>query len=152
MTTSSINILTSQIKSLSQEWPQPFPYADCRKVLSDLAQMEAGKMRRASDFIPDLNTYFYNVYSYSHGVTELMHWPADKLLKAHETLKRSFFQQYARYKPAEWMINQINTPQLYQEMALSDQLRHLLLALISQRLLELQQANAERQERFLLQA
>lgn len=75
--------------------------------------------------------------------------PSIELVRARELLKNSFFQTHPKYKPLEWMVNQINTPELYQKIALSNQLRQILLELFTRRLLYEQSSNTMRQEQLL---
>lgn len=149
MTTYNINLLSEQIMSLAEELNKPFPYGDCRKTLQEAVEETPKTAKRFHDFVPDLSTYFSYVYSHASGVEYILEWQGSRLAEAHLLLKKSFFAAYAAYKPLEWRVNQISTPELYREIAASDQLRKLLLELLSQLTAERLEANLVRQERLL---
>lgn len=138
-----------QLERLLPEFHGPFPYADCRTLLGELRGNNSQQGRRYEDLIPDLNSYFYNVYSYASGISQVLGWDGPELFQAREKMRRSFFQVHARYKAIEWMINQIGTPELHRKLGLSNQIRLLLVELITQRLIFEQQVNIERQELLL---
>ena len=149
MTTYTVTLLSEQIASLAKELNQPFPYKDCEKTLQEAAKATPKLVKRFRDFGPDLSTYFSYVYSYASGVGHLLNWQDSRLAEAQTLLKKSFFAAYPAYKPLEWRVNQINTPILYREIAASDQLRNLLLELLSQLIAERREENTLRQERLL---
>lgn len=149
MTTYDISFLSEQIASLAKELNQPLPYEDCRKTLQDAAKATPSKMKRFRDLTPDLSTYFSYVYSHASGVEHLLNWQDNRLAEAQMLLKKSFFAAYPAYKPLEWRVNQLNTPTLYREIAASDQLRNLLLELLSQMIAERRETNLMRQEHLL---
>lgn len=147
-----IELLAKQITMLSGELRKPFPYADCRKVLQEAFKANPKQEKRYHDLIPDLSTYFSDIYSHAAGVSHILEWPSDQIVQAQDFLKRSFFDSYSSYKPVEWRVNQLNTPTLYQEIAVSNQLRNLLRELLSQLLFQRRQVNASRQEQLLATA
>ena len=149
MTTYNTNSLSQQIGSLAEELNQALPYEDCRRTLQDAAKEMPNKMKRFRDFTPDLSTYFSYVYSHASGVEYILGWQSDRLVEAQMLLKKPFFAAYPAYKPLEWRINQLNTPTLYREIAASDQLRNMLLELLSQLIAARREANLMRQERLL---
>ena len=149
MTTYNTNFLSDQIGSLAEELNQALPYEDCRKTLQDAAKETPNRMKRFRDFTPDLSTYLSYVYSHASGVEHILDWQSDRLVEAQMLLKKSFFAAYPAYKPLEWRINQLYTPALYREIAASDQLRNMLLELLSQLIAERREANLVRQEHLL---
>ncbi len=149
MTTYDTSFLSEQIASLAKELNQPLPYEDCRITLQDAAKATPAKMKQFRDFTPDLSTYFSYVYSHASGVDRILNWQDNRLAGAQTLLKKSFFAAYPAYKPLEWRVNQLNTPTLYREIAASDQLRNLLLELLSQLIAERRETNLMRQERLL---
>jgi len=143
-----IDNLTGQVRTLLEEFSGPFPYNDCRKALQTVADTYPGQGSRYQDLISDLDSYFYIVDAYAGGALQVMERSGKELVTAREMLKNSFFQAHPKYKPIEWMINQINTPKLYQKMALSDQLRQMLLELFMRQVQSEQQASAQRQKQM----
>lgn len=141
--------LLSQVAVIQVSLKGTFPYEDCRLLLK---QMQATRLRKSEayqDLIPDLDSYLDGVESYSTGAKELLQWDAVKLVSAEHWLKRSFYQTHNKYKPIEWMINQANTPRLYAMLSASDQLRKLLIHLITHLLTAESQQNHSRQDAFL---
>jgi len=148
MVVNDINILSEHIESLAGELSKPFPYDDCRKVLNE-AEAAPKHTRRYHDLIPDLSTYFSDIYSHASGVEFLKEWPSDRISQSQAFLKRSFFDAYSAYKSIEWRINEIDTPTLYRDIVVNNQLRNLLLELFSQLLYERVQINEARQKQLL---
>ncbi len=144
-----IDNLTGQVRTLLGEFSGPFPYDDCRKVLQTIADTYPSQEHRYQDLIPDLDSYFYIVDAYAGGALQVMERSGKELVTARGLLKNSFFQAHPKYKPIEWIINQINTPKLYQKITSSDQLRQILLELFMRQLQSDQQASAKRQEQML---
>ena len=144
-----ISLLTKLIMSLSEGLNKPFPYTDCRKVLQDQFEATPKLEKRYHDLIPDLSTYFSDIYSHASGVNYILDWPSNRMVESQNFLKRSFFEAYPKYKSVEWRINQLNTPVLYQEIGVSNQLRSLLRELLSQLLAQRYQANVSRQKHLL---
>lgn len=149
MATYDISFLSEQIASLAKELNQPLPYEDCRVTLKNATHETPTRAKWFRDFTPDLSTYFSYVYSHASGVEHLLSWQDNRLVGAQTLLKKSFFAAYPAYKPLEWRVNQLNTPTLYREIAASDQLRNLLLELLSQLIAMRRETNLMRQERLL---
>ena len=152
MTTYTVNLLSKQIMLLAEELNKPFPYEDCRRTIKEAMEATPKMAKRFHDFVPDLSTYFSYVYSHASGVEYLFDWQSNRLVESQLLLKKSFFAAYSAYKPLEWRVNQINTPALYREVAASDQLRNLLLELLTQLIAEKREANQVSQERLLTAA
>ena len=102
---------------MSQKDQGPFPYEDCRKLLQEAGNNLYG------DLVPDLNTYFYEIYSYSAGARNLVAWSSEELVQSRKLFHKSFFDRYPQYAPLQPVINQDNVPTLAQRMSLYDQMR-----------------------------
>ena len=113
----------------------PFPYGDCRRVYAG-----AGKI--ADGLIPDLDLYFGDVAGYCSLGKKLLRLSANDLLKARATLIRSFFEKHSQYLPLTAFINETDTPTLYADLKLHDELRARLLIIISSLLAETAEAEA----------
>lgn len=142
-------MLVDQVLQLQQKFRGPFPYADCKKLWQQIQENYLQEARRYEDLIPDLDSYFYIVDAHASGVEEVVKWDNLKLIHARGFLKNSFYQMHVRYKPIEGMINQINTPQLYEKVAISNQLRAMLLRLIADQMLIQNHSSLARQKQFL---
>lgn len=149
MTTYNTSFLSEQIASLAKELNQPLPYEDCRKTIQDALKATPNEAKQFRDFTPDLSTYFSYVYSHASGVEHILSWQSSRLVESQLLLKKPFFSAYPAYKLLEWRVNQLNTPTLYHEIAASDQLRNMLLELLSQLIAERREANLTRQEHLL---
>ena len=148
MITYTVN-LSKQIMLLAEELNKPFPYEDCHRTLQEATEAVPKMAKRFRDFVPDLSTYFSYVYSHASGVEYVLEWQGNRLAEAQMLLKKSFFTAYPVYRPLEWRVNQLSTPTLYREIAASDQLRKLLIELLSQLISERREANIVRQEQLL---
>jgi hypothetical protein len=144
--------LTKQIEDLAQGLTGAFPYEDCRTILHQVKSEQSGKVKRYESLIPDLDSYFYLVEAHSSGLGQILNWESVRLAQSEKMLKRSFFQTHPKYRPLEWRINQINTPELYRHLAVSDQLRLLIMEMIDQLLAQERDKNTARQEKYLLSA
>ena len=141
--------LADQVLLLQTKLRGPFPYTDCKKLWLLIQENDPQEAKRYSDLIPDLDSYFYIVDAHASGVQEVIKWDNAKLTRARSLLKNSFYQMHTRYKSIEWMINQINTPTLYEMLAVSDQLRAMLLKMIFDLMLTQNRTNLARQEQLL---
>lgn len=102
----------------------PFPYDDCRRVYA-----RAGKI--ADGLIPDLDLYFGDVAGYCSWGKRLQRLSQAELLAARATLARSFFEKHPEYLPLAVLINETDTPVLFADLKLHDELRGRLLAIIA---------------------
>lgn len=144
------DILRGQILTLSKKLGGPFPYEDCRVVMKQIGySLETRESKRYGDLIPDLDAYFYLVSSHSRGIMEFAEWAASEMIVSRELLKKSFFQTHRRYLDIQWMINEINSPVLFMRLTASNELRNMLLKLISDRVEESRRVNTIRQEKLL---
>lgn len=122
-----------EILQLSEEADDtPFPYEGCRRLLAETGN----KYKDYRDLIPYLDLYFYNISSYSSVAQKIIHWSPEKLLDAKDKLDGSFFDNHPRYKLFAPMITREFVPDLYRELAIHEQIRHLLLDVISEQLRE----------------
>ncbi len=144
--------IIEQIGRLSKEWGGAFPYDDCRTILHQVQEQSLVERKKYADLIPDLDNYFDMVEMHAAGVEFVKKWDGLRLAQSAALVKPSFFQRYPKYRPLEWRVNQINTPELYRWLAVSDQLRRLLMTLMSELTQEQRQKNEARQEKFLLTA
>jgi len=144
-------VLAEQIRHLSQKLEGPFPYEDCGQVLSQIREkLDAKSAKRYADLIPDLSAYFYLVDSHSSGVDFVLKWQASELFVSQSLLKKSFFQTHTRYREIEWMINELNTPNLHMRLTVSNELRLMLQKLMLDLIEETKRVNIARQQEFLL--
>ena len=107
----------------------PFPYADCRHVRAQAGEQTEG-------LIPDLDLYFSDVAGYCSRGKRFLRLSKDELLAARKILARSFFEKHSEYLSLSAFINETDTPTLFADLKLHDELRVRLLAIISTLLTE----------------
>lgn len=112
-----------------EDLAKPFPYPDCRLVYA-----KGGKL--ADGLIPSLDLYFSDVAGYCSWGKRLLRFSQSELLAARATLTRSFFEKHPEYLPLKALINETETPTLFADLKLHDELRGRLLALIAALLAE----------------
>ena len=112
-----------------EDLTEPFPYADCHRLLTHIEGDDEG-------LIPDLDLFFWDVAKYCSLGKKLLHLPKDDLSKARVMLAESFFEKHPEYLPLAALINETDTPTLSAELKLHDELRARLLAIISTLLAE----------------
>lgn len=128
---------------MSQKDRGPFPYEDCRQILR-----EAGT-DVYDDLIPDLSSYFYDIYSHSAGAKNLVSWSDIELTRSQKAFRKSFFDRHPKYSPLEPAINLNNASTLAQRMKLYDQLRHNLIKFTSILMEDRKSLNASQQRKQL---
>jgi hypothetical protein len=146
----NVKQLKNEIAELTVQVEGPFPYQDCRLLLQQVRDEASGTKQGLKNLIPDLNAYFYLVDDHATGTKYVEMWDGGRLAQSRKLLNRSFFQVHTKYRTLEWRINQLNTPELYREMAVRDQLRLLMVAFIDHLLQQEREKNNTRQEQYLL--
>ena len=150
MSTYTNDTLKDQIFTLSKKLGGPFPYEDCHIVMKQIAaSLKPHDSKKYGDLIPDLDGYFYLISSHSRGIVQFAEWPASEMIASRELLKKSFFQTHRRYLDIQWMINEINSPALFERLTASNELRVMLLKLISDKVEEGRRVNTIRQDELL---
>jgi hypothetical protein len=125
-----------QLKETFEAHVGPFPYEDCRHILESAGVGD-------SDLIPDLDTYFYEIWSHTTGVKRLLTWPKETLSNSIYWRSMSFFERHPEYRALEPMITASEAPQLHARLELYERARQLLLALLG-RLLAQQETDHDR--------
>jgi hypothetical protein len=93
-----------------------FPYEDCRTVLRD-------EVDQYEEFVPDLNTYFYTIWSHCAAIEKVLRWPNERLLASKTFLNQTFFEKYPKYRVLEDRVTKVTTPRLYRRLQICDELR-----------------------------
>ena len=116
--------MTLRIAKLVELDIAPFPYEDCRWLKREFDE-------KLTDLIPTLDLWFMTVSGYSHWGRRILTWPEEKVVQASGELSHSFFEIYPQYAWLERHITEANTPDLYEALHLSEQLRKMLTELLS---------------------
>ncbi len=101
--TALLNELANEIAQLYREYTHPFPYEGCRAVITKFGQA-------FEDLIPDLDLFFYDVWSYTGSTEWLMNLTPEEAKMMQRKLKFSFFEEHPQYKVAESFITADNNP------------------------------------------
>jgi hypothetical protein len=116
--------LLDKLRLLRQSDNKPFAYKDCRK----LSNQHRGKI---DDLIRDLNTYFMDIAGFCSGDYQILHLPKATLLSAINRLSISFFEKHSKYNIIKDQITEENTPDLFADFKLCENMRMLAIELIS---------------------
>lgn len=125
MRTLTTDLLAEEILRTAQEAKAPFPTYDCETVAR-----QAGI--DPQNFVSDLDTYFYDIWSPGNGVNKLSRKSDAWLRDLKIYLEQGFFFRYAQHASLEALINQENAPDLYQRLQLFDRLRKDLVLFLSE--------------------
>lgn len=119
-----ISTLIKVLLQLYNEDSVPFPRKECWTIL-------AGTGEKFNGFIPDLAMYCMDIAGFIGSVETINRWSDVRLTWAHATGERSFFDKYPEFQELEVRITPVDTPDLYAEIELYEEMRELLLDLIS---------------------
>ena len=107
-----------------------FPYEDCRRLLNQFPEA------KFQDLIPDLATFDAEIAGYCSWELKLLRWPEKRICEVLGQLGSGFFEYYPEYVDLQRFITRENTPNLYEFLALQEQMRgkllHLFACLLSQ--------------------
>jgi len=108
-----------------------FPYADIRHIYKTVTSRK--KLTRRvikKGFGPDLNTYQMAVAGPSRWCHLLLEWPFKKRQNLADWLEKDFFERWPEYLPVRHWITEENTPDLYRDFVLHEEMKMNVLALI----------------------
>ncbi len=103
---------------------KPFPYQGCRTLLR-------GTDERMDGFIPDLALYFADIAGFSDSANRLNGWDKERVAMAQRMLEKSFFEKHSEYQALEGRITPDDTPDLYADMMLHEEMRRKVLHLVA---------------------
>ena len=108
-----------------------FPYDDIRHIYKTVTSRKK-LTRRAikKGFGPDLNTYQMAVSGPCRGCHFVLEWPAEKRQDWADWLNKDFFERWPEYLPVRRWISEANTPELFRDFVLHEEMRVNVLALI----------------------
>jgi hypothetical protein len=117
--------LLKELRDLRHSDSKPFPYQGGRRLISEGDE-------NLKDFIPDLNTYFMDIFGYASWDYKILKWLSEKIQKVKKDLSKSFFEKYHQYAILEQKVTQENTPDLYDQFMLYESIRQSLLILLEE--------------------
>ncbi len=97
---------------------------DCRYLLQN-------NHEQFRNLIPDLDLYLLNVAGYCGNSWRLLKLSKEKPQEIGGSLTTTFFEEYPQYRLLEGQIDELNTPDLYERLALYEKMRSLLLEILS---------------------
>ena len=109
----------------SLESVRAFPYEEWRGVIRELGES-------FDAFIPDVDLYTYNLYSYSNGIRRLLEKPNFDKAKVRRELSQTFFEKHPHYKRAENRISAESTPELFHLLDRAEKMRKILMLLLAE--------------------
>ena len=125
MNDKALDRLLGDLDALQEQgFEGPFPYADCKKLI--------GRNNEAyEDLTADLNTYFSEIIGSSTWGRRITKWPEERMYRVRRVLDKTFFERYPEYLPLEGMITKSDTPDLYKRLILSEQMRVIILDILT---------------------
>ncbi len=97
---------------------------DCRYLLQNNDE-------QFRNLIPDLDMCLLNVAGFCSNSRRLLKLTKEILQEIQASLTTSFFEEYPQYRLLERQIDELNTPDLYERLALYEKMRNMLLELLS---------------------
>ncbi len=108
-----------------------FPYDDIRHIYKTVTSRKIVTRRAiAKGFIPDLDTFASAASGYSSWGEKSLIWPTEKRQRIADYLGKSFFERYPEYLPVQRWITDTNTPELFRDFVLHEEMRVNVLALL----------------------
>ncbi len=101
----------------------PFPYADCRKLLSRFPELPR-------ELISDLDYHFSTIAGYASRGRRLLRLNGADLEQARNAIARSFFEKHQEYRILEAEIAVETTPDLFRELESTEKIRMKILELL----------------------
>jgi hypothetical protein len=119
MTSSEIELVTK--RDLSQG---PLPYKDAHWLQTNKGANE--------DLIPDLGMYFSCIVGFASTASRLDQRDYEQLQRYGPSLREDFFEQFPAHRPQKANINELETPQLDQQLRIANEVRLALLPIIEE--------------------
>jgi hypothetical protein len=110
---------------LKKDMEKPFPYSDCRKAAALVGL-------RPGDVIPDLDVYFSELAGYCSWDGRILKWPPQKIATVRKQISKPFFERHAQYRVLQRVISEAETPDLVRDLALHEEMRNTLIAVLEQ--------------------
>ena len=108
-----------------------FPSDDIRHIYKTVASRKKLTRRVIDNFFKgDLDTYFSAISGASSWGWKALEWPFEKRKRIANYLSQEFFERHPRYLPVRRWITEANTPELYRDFVLHEEMRVNVLALI----------------------
>ncbi len=130
MSNQEIEQSLNTIRQICETIQPPFPYEDCFRII------EAHPDDQLEAFIPSLDLFFWDIAAFCGREKRWTAWDAERLTKALEMIRASFFQRHPEYSSARSLITAEATPRLSYEMEAHENLRTQLVSVLEHLLTE----------------
>lgn len=108
-----------------------FPYDDIRHIYKTVTSRKIVTRRAiAKGFAADWNTFAMTASGCCSWGRKALNWPAEKRGRTTDYLSKSFFERYLEYLPVRRWITNTNTPELFRDFVLHEEMRVNVLALL----------------------
>ncbi len=109
----------------------PFPYEDIRHIYKTVTSRKK-LTRRVMDkgFISDLDWFFFQVRGCGSWKRSALQWSSEDRQSRFNYLCKDFFDYFPIYLPVRRWITETNTPTLYRDFALCEEVRMTVMVLI----------------------
>ena len=117
-----LKILQELYKS---DFLHPFPYQDCRKLISQ-------NNYELKDFVPSLNLFCSEVAGYCSWGKRIVSWSIEKIEIVESQMQKSLFDRFPQYTELKSRITEQETPTLYNQLLIYDLMRLTLVDILSE--------------------
>ncbi len=119
------------LMELSEADCHSFPYDDIRHIYKTVTSRKKLTRRIIDNFFKgDWNTFAFATSGYGSWGIKVLNWQVDHRRRIEDYLSKSFFERYPKYLPICRWITDTNTPELFRDFALHEEMRVNVLALL----------------------
>ena len=126
-----IDALVQRMIQLHEQDKGPFPYDDLRLIRRTVTSRKKLTRRLLDSVNPDLNLYFMEISGSCSWGNRAKSWPRERRQQIAPCLQLDFFGRFPKYEPLRRWISESQTPSLYRDLVLHDEMRLTLLAFLS---------------------
>lgn len=110
---------------------RPFPYDDIWHIQKTLTSRKKATRRAiAKGFVADLDMYLFDIAGCSSWGRKALTWDGETRRLFARLMSREFFEQHPEYLLVRRWITDTNTPELFRDFALHEEMRVSVLALL----------------------
>ena len=124
-------MLALKLTAMHKAIAHPCPYDDIRHIYKTVTSRKK-LTRRVMDkgFIADLDVYFSDTAGCSSWGKKALGWGSEKRKLFARLMSQEFFEKHPEYLPVRRWITEANTPELFRDFVLHEEMRVNVLALI----------------------
>ena len=119
------------LAELSEADCHSFPSDDIKYIYKTVTSRKKLTRRVIDNFFNgDWNTFASATSGYGSWGVKVLDWQVDHRRRICEYLSKSFFERYPKYLPVRPWITDTNTPELFRDLVLHEEMRVNMLALL----------------------